>query len=146
MAALKKSPTIGSNPSKPLATIRKHRQCNVPEHLVRLGSSVRDGWQKAADKASVPLEIDGIKPLSHFSLSVADAQAAHTLLTQLMLDRGYLAGKAFYATFAHQDDHVDAYLAAFSEVLSTIAEAIDRKELTDMLEGPPAHTGFTRLV
>ena len=57
----------------------------------------------------------------------------------------FLAGKAFYATFAHTDQHIDRYLAAASEVFAVIAQARQQESLADLLRGPVAHHGFRRL-
>ncbi len=128
-----------------LATIHKHRRCNVPEHLHRIGQMVRDGWCLAAGRVGLPIEIGGIVPMSHFTIRGEQSQAAHTLFTQLMLERGFLAGRAFYATYAHQDHIIEEYLQAVEGVFSTIARALERGTVRDMLKGPVAHTGFARL-
>jgi glutamate-1-semialdehyde 2,1-aminomutase len=62
-----------------------------------------------------------------------------------MLDRGFLAGKGFYVTFAHQDEHVDAYLTAVREVFSIVGDAIRGGRVQTLLRGPIAHSGFARL-
>ncbi len=132
-------------PTAALATIRKHRRFQVPKHLIRIGELAQAGWQAAAEQASLELEIGGIAPLSHFTFMCEEKQAARTLFTQLMLERGFLASGGFYATFAHQDKHVKNYLAAVREVFEIIAEAFEDKTLMAHLKGPVAHTGFRRL-
>ncbi len=132
-------------PAAALATIRKHRRCNVPQHLHRIGQMVRDGWRTAAERVGLAIEIGGMVPMSHFTIGGEQSQAAHTLFTQLMLERGFLAGRAFYATYAHQDYIVEAYLQATEETFSAIARALEREAVRDMLKGPVAHTGFARL-
>ena len=132
-------------PAAALATIRKHQRCNVPQHLHHIGQMVRDGWRAAADRVGLPIEIGGIVPMSHFTIGGEQSQAAHTLFTQLMLERGFLAGRAFYATYAHQDHIIEGYLQATEETFSTIARALERGTVRDMLKGPVAHTDFARL-
>ena len=73
------------------------------------------------------------------------SQALHTLFTQLMLERGFLVAGAFYATFAHQEKHIESYLSAIQGVFSSLAEALNRGNVMDLLKGPVAHTGFYRL-
>ena len=132
-------------PSAALAMIRKHQRCSVGNHLVRIGKQVQDGWRSAALAAGLELEVGGIPPLGDFSFPGEQWLAARTLFTQMMLERGFLATGAFYATFAHQDEHVQAYLAATNEVFRAIAEAQTDGSLTSRLKGPVAHTGFRRL-
>jgi glutamate-1-semialdehyde 2,1-aminomutase len=132
-------------PTAALATIRKHREMDVPKHLIRLGSKVLSGWETAAKDANLSIEAGGMAPLGHFTFQNEKGQEAHTLFTQEMLRRGFLAFRAFYCTYAHQEEHVSAYLSAVKEVFTIIADAIKEGNLSRRLEGPVAHNGFKRL-
>lgn len=132
-------------PAAALATIRKHRRCGVPEHLIRTGERIRKGWKEAAEGAGLRIEVSGIPPLGHFEFAYENALAVRTLFTQLMLERGILATNAFYASYAHRDEHVERYLIAVGEVFRAIAEAIQKGRIENHLKGPVAHAGFRRL-
>jgi glutamate-1-semialdehyde aminotransferase len=132
-------------PTAALATIRKHQRCNVPAHLLELGKRIQAGWRLAADRAGLSLTVGGIPPLSHFSLNYENAQAIRTLFTQMMLEKGFLASNAFYATYAHQYDHVESYLTAVEETFALLVELITRGDVEGNLKGPVAHSGFRRL-
>jgi glutamate-1-semialdehyde aminotransferase len=132
-------------PAAALATIRKHLRERVHQHLIATGNSVQEGWKKAADRTGLLVDIGGIPPVSHLSFKYEQSQALHTLFTQLMLERGFLATKAFYATFAHEEKHIESYLLAVQDVFSSLAEALNRGKVMDLLKGPVAHTGFHRL-
>jgi glutamate-1-semialdehyde 2,1-aminomutase len=132
-------------PAAALATIMKHRRCDVPAHLVRLGLRMQDGWRSLSEECGVPLEIGGIPPLSHFQFVDGDHLACRTLFTQLMLDRGFLATGAFYATYAHRDDHIRLYFEAARDSLRSIATAQKNGSVRECLKGPVAHSGFQRL-
>lgn len=131
-------------PTAALATLRKHRAHDVGAHLVAIGGAVQAGWRAAADAAGLAIAVHGIAPLSHLRFAV-QPQPSITLFTQLMLDRGFLAGGSFYPSFAHTPDHVETYLAAVGEVFAIIRAAQDADAVTAALRGPVAHTGFTRL-
>lgn len=137
--------TDRTGPAAALATIRKFQRCDVSKHLIRVGTLVQDGWRTVAKRVGLPMEVSGIPPLGHFSFEGEQKQAAHTLFTQLMLERGFLATSAFYATFAHQDHHIESYLESVEHVLAQIAESLESNLLTSRLKGPVAHTGFRRL-
>ena len=107
--------------------------CEIPEH------------SHPHEQAGLGLEVGGIPPLAHFGFTCDSSQAAHTLFTQIMLQRGFLASKGFYATYAHQDHHVEKYLTAVSEAFGQVAKAVQNDNFTDLLQGPVAHTGFRRL-
>jgi glutamate-1-semialdehyde 2,1-aminomutase len=132
-------------PAAALATVRKFRRCNVSEHLIRVGNMIQKGWKEAAGKCSLPIEVGGIPPLSHFSFAGEEKQAAKTLFIQLMLERGFLATTAFYAAYAHQEAHIDSYLENVNHTFPLIREALETNTVRQQLRGPLAHTGFSRL-
>lgn len=133
-------------PAAALATIRKHQRCNVPEHLVRIGECIQDGWKLAAKQTDISIAVSGIPPLSHFSFEgYGNSQELHTLFNQFLLQEGFLATKSFYATYAHQDQHVTEYLRVVEDAFKLIAEAIDSNNVGELIKGPVAHTGFRRL-
>jgi glutamate-1-semialdehyde aminotransferase/spore coat polysaccharide biosynthesis protein SpsF (cytidylyltransferase family) len=132
-------------PAAALATIRKHRQHEVPKHLKKIGGIVQKGWADVSERTGLPIEISGIEALSHFDIDHEKGREAKTLFTQEMLKRGFLASTSFYVTYAHREEHVFMYLDAVEEVFSIIAQALDRCEVSSKLEGPVTHTGFKRL-
>lgn len=137
--------TERTGPAAALATIGKYRRRKVAEHLLRVGKQVQDGWRKAAGKSSLRIEVSGIPALGHFEFDYDKAQAIRTLFTQLMLERGFLATNAFYATYAHSQEHVASYLDSVEEVFYTLAEAVEESSIESMLKGPVAHKGFHRI-
>jgi glutamate-1-semialdehyde aminotransferase len=132
-------------PAAALATIRKHQRCDVPKHLDGVGASVMNGWREAGQAIGLQIEVGGIAPLAHFAFMQGKSQEARTLFTQLMLERGFLATSAFYATFSHRDQHVQNYLEAVKEVFQLIASALEDDTVVTKLKGPVAHSGFRRL-
>ena len=132
-------------PTAALAMLRKHRRENVARHLIAIGELVQQGWQAAADEAGLRIQISGIAPMGFFALDHSNAPALHTLFTQMMLDRGFIAGPAFYAMFAHQDTHVERYLSAVREVFGALAQAAQAGTVETQLRGPVAHSRFERL-
>ena len=132
-------------PSAALATVRKHRRENVAAHLVSVGSAVQQAWRDAGARTGLTVVVDGIAPLAHLSFDHRHAAALMTLFTQEMLERGFLAGNAFYASYAHTPEHVDAYVAAMNEVFSLLAAAVRADDVSARLRGPEKHSGFQRL-
>jgi glutamate-1-semialdehyde 2,1-aminomutase len=132
-------------PTAALATIRKHRACDVPARLIESGRKVQEIWRLAAERAGLPITVSGLPPLAHFTIDAPEAQAARTLFTQLMLGRGFLASNAFYASYAQSKEDIDAYGEATTESFAELARAIAAGTVQDMLKGPVAHAGFYRL-
>jgi glutamate-1-semialdehyde aminotransferase len=132
-------------PVASIATINKMIRENVPKHLCRIGTLVTKGWRKLADAHALEIQTMGIPPLATFAFKHEDAQAMHTLFTQEMLMRGFLASKSLYASYAHTEVHVRKYLENVDQVFKIIGDAVEKGTVRKLLRGPVAHTGFQRL-
>lgn len=132
-------------PVAALATIRKYRQHNVAEHLIRIGNRITEGWQQAAKNAGVALHTSGLPSLCHFGWEREDGLALTSLYTQLMLDKGYLAGDQFKPSYAHKAEHLPAYFQHTQASFVEMADALARGEVMKRLKGPAARRGFYRL-
>lgn len=127
-------------------TIEIFEREKVWEKLIVYGKMVRNGWQECARKNSISIEVSGIDPLVHFSFLGVDNLVYKTFFIQEMLKKGYLSSNAFYASFAHSVEVIDAYLNAVEEVFEMIRRINDDgKDIRDSLEGPVCHAGFERL-
>lgn len=132
-------------PAAALATIEKYRKFKVHQHLARMGKMVQEGWKAAATNNGLDIHVGGLYPLSHFSFTHSEPLVLKTLFTQWMLDRGFLATTAFYASYAHKETHVRKYLAAVDAVFDRIARAVASGNPRRCLKGPVCHAGFKRL-
>jgi glutamate-1-semialdehyde aminotransferase len=129
-----------------IATIKKYKKHNVGDFLKRAGEKVINGWAEAAKKTKLEIHLDdALPPMAHFGFEYENKKAMQTLFTQLMLARGYLANGAYYATYAHKDPIIKAYLNNVEEVFGIIAKALREEKIEKMLKGPIAHDGFKRL-
>ena len=99
-----------------------------------------------AERNNLNITVSGIYPLGHFSFNYPDPLAVKTLFTQLMLEKGFLATNAFYASYAHKEQDIDKYLNAVDEAFSFIANTFGNGGIDQYLKGARAHSGFTRLI
>ena len=132
-------------PAASIATINKLIAKDVPSHLCKIGNSIRRGWEELGEAHGLKLEVMGIAPQPVFAIDHKDSQALHTLFTQEMLQRGFLATKAISTSYSHKKEHVTRYLGSVDEVFGIMSEAIRQEGIYDLLKGPPAHVGFKRL-
>ncbi|NQT66901.1 MAG: aminotransferase class III-fold pyridoxal phosphate-dependent enzyme [Actinobacteria bacterium] len=132
-------------PAAALTTIKKLIEKNVPKHIGDIGRKVQEGWRLLANKNNINIEISGIPPLGHFSFKYDNPLIIKTLFTQLMLEKKFLASTAFYASYAHKDQHVKKYLEATDETFNFISRAIKEKCPEKYLKGSICHSGFQRL-
>ena len=118
---------------------------NVPEYLIDIGQKVQNGWREAAKKHGLAVSVSGIAPLGHFSFDHDNPLVLKTLFTQLMLDEGYLATNAYYASYAHKDKEIYGYAKATDNSFAFISKAIIEGDPKKYLKGPVCHSGFKRL-
>ncbi len=129
-----------------IATIKKHHKENAGKHLIAIGSKVQEGWRILAEKHNLIINIEGIKPLSHFNFEYKDQLGLKALFIQEMLKRGFLASTIFYSMLAHSNTDVEKYLAATDEVFAIIHKVLSRNiNIDSLLEGERSVSGFKRL-
>ena len=132
-------------PVASITTLNKMSDDNVPAHLINIGNLISKGWKKLANSHDLKVDVMGIPPLTTFIFNHEESQALHTLFTQEMLNRGYLASKSVYVSYSHTEKHVDEYLESVDEVFGIIEKTIEKNNIYEILKGPVAHTGFKRL-
>ena len=134
-------------PVAALATIKKLRKNNVAQHVMNIGKKIQDGWRSSAQKHNLDITVSGIYSLGHFSFNYKSPLILKTLFTQQMLEKGFLATNAFYASYAHKAKHIENYLEAIDgtfDFLSTVIE--EGGSPGRYLKGPICHSGFKRLI
>lgn len=131
-------------PVAALATIRKFGACKVHRHLGRIGERVQSGWKTLARKHGLDINVTGIFPLGHFFFKDDASNVLKTLFTQEMLAQGFLAGTAFYASYAHEERHIDRYISAVDRSFGFIARA-KKGDARRFLKGEPCQSDFRRL-
>jgi glutamate-1-semialdehyde aminotransferase len=138
--------TEAIGPTAALATVRKMRSVRLPDHTDAVGRRAQEGWRLLATRHGLDLTVRGLPALTTFSLNYpGESQALTTLLTQLMLERGYLATTTYYPTYAQDQAIVDGYLTALDDVFAVLREAVEQDDVDARLHGPVAVSGFARL-
>ena len=139
--------TEGIGPAAALATINKLERLDVANRVNRIGEKVMAIWQKYGEKHGLPLSLDSGYPcLAKFSFRHPKTREMETLFTQLMLERGFLAGTLFSTTLAHTEDVLSLYEHAVDDVFQILSQCITEDRIENMLKGPVHHTGFQRLL
>jgi len=139
--------TESIGPAAALAAVQKMRRVNVPAHVEKVGRRVMAIWQKYGQKHGLSIVVDdGYPCLAHFRFDHEEGNELRTYYTQLMLERGFLAGLQFYPSLAHSEDILAKFGLAADAVFAEIADALGKGEVKKRLKGPPGHTGFARLL
>ena len=130
-----------------LATLKKMKEIDIPSYVARAGKKILHYWESSAKKYGLSINSSKCYPcLAHFSFNYPNGEALRTLYTQMMLERGFLAGIGIYPSLAHTDEIVSLYGNAIDEVYEKIANAISDNSVNRLLKGSVAHSGFKRLV
>ncbi len=137
--------TEGVGPTAALATVRKLQRVDVPAHAARIGKRFRAGWAELGNAHGLQVKLAGHPAIGTFGFDHPETAALGTLFTTRMLDRGFLVGSGFYPSLAHEERHVDAFLASANEVFAEVAEAIRLGDIKTRLSSPVRHSGFARL-
>lgn len=115
------------------------------EKITKTGLNIRAGWQKLADKYSLEINHWGLPALTGFSFASESALKYKTLITQEMLEKGYLAGNSVYVCTEHTEAVVNEFFEQLDPVFGLIKECDEGRSIDELLKGPVCHSGFKRL-
>jgi glutamate-1-semialdehyde 2,1-aminomutase len=115
------------------------------EFLTYTGEKIRAGWQCLGEKYDLDLLHFGIAALAGFTIQSPNALAYKTLITEKMLDQGYLAGNCVYACIEHTQSIIEDYLECLDPIFALISECEHGADVNSLLQGPICHGGFNRL-
>jgi glutamate-1-semialdehyde 2,1-aminomutase len=130
-------------PVAALTTIKKHRDKNVAKHLLSIGNMVQEGIQRLS-KDRIKIGVSGISPMTHFSFELENPNTVKAFFIQQMLQKNILSSNLFYAMYSHTPEHVTAYLKAFDTIIDDINESLKNDNMSELLLGNPAVSGFKR--
>ena len=137
--------TEGVGPAAAVASIKKMQRIDVPAHLKEVGTQVMQGWRELATKHELPVLISGRPASCMLSFDHPDNAALLTLMTNLMLARGYLVAGICSLTLAHTQSIVARYLETLDQVFGELAVAISENNVHQRLDHGVKHSGFRRL-
>lgn len=129
-----------------LSTIQVLTKARGWEHLVRVGTTIGEGWCRLGRKHGLNITVTDFKPLISFAFNEGHQDVfLTTLFTQEMLRLGYLAASSVYVSMAHSDKIVDDYLVSVDQVFETLRTALSQGNLEKLLKTRVKEQGFKRL-
>ena len=133
-------------PSAALKTLEVMERERSWEVITKIGNEVIQRWQELANTHGLKIVTSGLPALAGFSFVSPDALGYKTLITQEMLNRGYLASTLLYACTAHKPELLNQYFDALNQAFKLVADCESGlKDLQVLLGGPICHSGFKRL-
>jgi glutamate-1-semialdehyde 2,1-aminomutase len=132
-------------PAAGLASLQAMGEEDAPSRIHQIGLRYRKELGERTGLAPSSINFTGLPAISVVGLaSLADGALLRTYVTGRLLERGYLAGPALYATLPHEE-HVLEFAEWMGQVLLD-AESLGAAGLEDQLSGQRRVTqGFARL-
>jgi glutamate-1-semialdehyde 2,1-aminomutase len=132
-------------PAAALKTLEVMEEIKSWEVITQLGTVIRKGWQDLADKHGLDVDHWGLPALAGFTFRSNNSLAYKTLISQEMLEKGYLAGNCVYACIEHTPEIIEGFFDSLDPVFGLIRECEDGRDISSLLKGPVCHGGFKRL-
>ena len=130
------------------ATITELRDKDVPDHLARLGTRLRDGYNELARELGLAAATSCVgfpcRTLVSFAPEAGDPLELKSLVQQELLRQRILWQGFHNLSFSHTDGDVDETLLAYRSVLSTLRRALDEGSVRPRLLGAPVEAVFRR--
>jgi glutamate-1-semialdehyde 2,1-aminomutase len=132
-------------PTAALKTLEVMERVKSWEQITQTGLNITAEWKALAEKHGLAITTSGLSSLTGFAINSTNALAYKTLITQEMLQKGYLAGTGVYTCTEHTPEIVAAYFEALDPVFALIKECEEGRDVMRLLKGPVCHGGFKRL-
>jgi glutamate-1-semialdehyde 2,1-aminomutase/spore coat polysaccharide biosynthesis protein SpsF len=129
-----------------VATIQVMQTQPVLAHIWAQGARLQDGYNALARHYGIEKSTQaiGLPPRTVLSFSDGGQQSLlyKSLFQQECIKRGVLTIGAHNVSFSHSAQDVDQTLRVYRSVLELLADAIDRHDIEDRLEGKPVQAVF----
>ncbi|WP_061249369.1 aminotransferase class III-fold pyridoxal phosphate-dependent enzyme [Leptospira alstonii] len=132
-------------PTAGLKTLEVMERLKSWETITNIGNSIKDRWKRLAAKHGLSIEDWGLPALAGFTIQSKDSLAYKTLITQEMMEKGFLAGNSIYVCTEHSPEVIDQYFECLDPIFGTIRECEEGRDINSILKGPICHAGFKRL-
>ena len=113
------------------------------------GAGGQDGYFLSELLNEKSIEVIGVSRTTTniigFNFTSKNTLAYKTLITQEMLNKGYLASTSVYTCTEHTPEIVEQFLAELDPIFNLIRQCEDGRNIDDLLNGPVCHSGFKRL-
>lgn len=132
-------------PTAALATLKVMERISSWETITNTGNQIKQRWQQLADKYELLIDQWGLPALAGYTFKSKSSLAYKTLITQEMLEKGYLAGNSVYVCTEHTPEIINGYFEALDPIYAKIKECENGLNVMSLLKGPICHGGFKRL-
>ncbi len=132
-------------PTAALKTLEVMERIKSWDIITQVGLQIRNRYQLLADEYGLNIQQWGLPSMTGYTFEAENALAYKTLVTQEMLEKGYLVGNSIYVCTEHTPEIIDDYFNSLSPVFELIKECEEGRDVMSLLKGPICHAGFKRL-
>ena len=132
-------------PTAALKTLEVMERSQSWNTITKTGNQIKHLWQQLANKHELKIDLWGLPALAGFTFKSSNALAYKTLITQEMLNKGYIAGNSIYVCTEHTPEKVNEFFNELDSVFALIKECEEGRDINTILKGPVCHAGFKRL-
>ena len=132
-------------PTAALKTLEVMERIKSWDVITQVGLQIRNRYQLLADEYGLNIQQWGLPSMTGYTFEAENALAYKTLVTQEMLEKGYLVGNSIYVCTEHTPEIIDDYFNSLSPVFELIKECEEGRDVMSLLKGPICHAGFKRL-
>jgi len=132
-----------------IATITEMKEKNVSAVLDAKGKLMKDGYNKIAEELGIAsyTKCSGYncRSIVTFDASAGDPLILKSFVQQEMIKRGVLWAGFHNMCFTHSDEDIAYTLKAYREVLQLLKNAVEQKNVADLLKGDPLEMVFRKV-
>jgi glutamate-1-semialdehyde 2,1-aminomutase len=132
-------------PSAALKTLEVMGRERSWDQITKNGVEIMSRWRALADSHGLKISVAGLPSIASFGFDSPNALAYKTLITQEMLEKGYLASNLIFSSLVHTPEIVEGYFDALDSIFLAIKECEEGRDVMSLLKGPVCHAGFKRL-
>ena len=129
-----------------LATINKMERTESFKDVKMKGQKIKSKWREIFDDIGISAIIQGTDGIPNFVATSKEPLLWKTLLTQLMMDKGWLASTVCYISTCHDENTLDNYFNDLHETLNWLnTQDQFGNDLRQSLRGDICSNAFKRL-
>jgi glutamate-1-semialdehyde 2,1-aminomutase len=126
-----------------LATLQEMERVKSWDIISSIGKKVKNNWISIFQNHKFSVNISGLDALASFTFK-EDHLVNKTLVTKIMLEKGFLATNLFYSCTEHTESICNEYFDKLNDTINLLSK-LDYNQKLEMLDTGVCHSGFNRL-
>jgi len=129
------------------ATIEELRDKKVPQHLDRIGTLIKEGYNNIVERHGMSYTRCsgfGCRTIVSFDATAGNPLEIRSLVQQELIKRGILWSGFHTISYSHSEEDAMYTLSAYEEILPMVMKAVAERNVVDLLRGEPVEPVFRK--